>query len=643
MDVAGDLRHLKLDADELLRRLRGNLSGWQAQLRTWGFLWAQEDRPLPELLDQGIRAWQALEEVPAPLEEALKVLAAGYEEGRTQRRQELRARLEELDALHRIMRAANSRLDLTAALQLIVETIPRVLPVDVCSIFLYEEEENRLVLAATRGLNPEMVGRIRVPLGKGIVGTAALQGQPIAAPDAHQDPRFVFVPNLGEEQYRSMLAVPIILFAGQQQLMGVLSVRTRQRREFSPREIAFLETVAGELAFALHNARRFQWTDARLRRKVQELSLLQELSAAVAATLDEQEVLELVVEKGGELVGAEGTLLVRFRGGGVWEIAAARGVDPHLLWQAWRRLSTADWPRVSPVQVGDLRAEGRRYPLLERLADLGFRSALLIPLRSRREALGVLIVLTRRRHHFDEEEVGLLRAFAAEAVVALENAHLYEEVRRALHLKTILLQELHHRVRNNLQTVAALLAMEARRREDPEVVRVLRESEARVRSIAVVHDLLSGEDFGHTSLPLLARRIWNAVARGLLPPETRVRFQVEGEPLSLTSREATLLALILTELYTNALRHGLAGRQEGEVRVVCRLEEDRRCLEVWNPVPADAPAPDLAGRGLGQQIVRALGEGELGGTFVLERSDSWTVARLCFPVRREGEEGAASG
>ncbi|HUP28402.1 MAG TPA: GAF domain-containing protein, partial [Chloroflexia bacterium] len=166
----------------------------------------------------------------------------------------LRERVSELTALHRINSAANSSLNLGDMLSETAQAVVAVTGADICSIFLYEPEWDQLVLTATSGLNKDAVGKVRLQLGEGITGWAALVGKPLAVRDAWADPRFKYIPALQEEKAVSIMAVPVVLFT-KEKLLGVITVHTFAERDFSENGIRFLETVAGEIAIAIENAR----------------------------------------------------------------------------------------------------------------------------------------------------------------------------------------------------------------------------------------------------------------------------------------------------------------------------------------------------------------------------------------------------
>jgi len=180
-----------------------------------------------------------------------------------------------------------------------------------------------------------------------------------------------------------------------------------------------------------------------------------------------------------------------------------------------------------------------------------------------------------------------------------------------------LLQETHHRIKNNLQTVADLLYLEALSAPE-EARRSLRHSMGRVKSIAAVHQLLSVEHIEEVDVYHLAERIGETIVQDLSGPGSRVSVEVEGEHLLLSSKQATSLALVLSELVTNAVQHAFNG-QGGHVRitlhtrgaeVVVSVEDNGRGLP-----PGFDPDRDAH---LGLQIVRDLVHRDLRGTFRME-------------------------
>jgi two-component sensor histidine kinase len=177
--------------------------------------------------------------------------------------------------------------------------------------------------------------------------------------------------------------------------------------------------------------------------------------------------------------------------------------------------------------------------------------------------------------------------------------------------KDATIREIHHRVKNNLQTVASLLRIQARRTPSEEARDNLTQAMRRVSAIAVVHDTLSGGLAQTVDFDDVFDRVLKLVAEVAAGANTRAQTRTTGRFGTLPSEYATPLALALTELVTNAVEHGLAGR-EGEVEIIAERSEQR--LEVRVRDTGSGLPEGQVGRGLGTQIVRTLIQGELGGT-----------------------------
>jgi two-component sensor histidine kinase len=194
-----------------------------------------------------------------------------------------------------------------------------------------------------------------------------------------------------------------------------------------------------------------------------------------------------------------------------------------------------------------------------------------------------------------------------------------------------LLQEMHHRIKNNLQTLADLLYLEGQDAEPPEVRARLRDSLARVKSIATVHRLLSLDHIGEADALGLAEAIAATVCRDLATPRTRVEVRVDGVRVLLPSKQATSLALVLGELITNSVEHAFGGRPLGAVAVTIAERAGDVVVVVRDdgmglPDGLDPQRVDS----LGLSIVRTLVSRDLGGRLRMWVDDG-TVAEVTFP------------
>jgi two-component system, sensor histidine kinase PdtaS len=451
--------------------------------------------------------------------------------------------------------AVNSSLDLEEVLGLVARKVADALQADACFVYLYDERTGELVLRATHGTRvEEMTRRPRMRPGEGITGVAAAERSPVMIPArAHLDPRFKLFSNLPEDEYESILAVPIL---ARETLAGALNVRTREPREFSDAEIALLSAIADQVAQSIVHAQLY----AQAQRRVVELEALAKISEAVSESLYLEESLEAIVKTTMATVGATGAALVLEDG----KIA---------------------WP------------EGRAG-----------KHAIRLPLRWKRRQIGELVC--DRDTPFTDEERGLLEAIAHHAAVALEHG-------RAV-MRGVLAQEIHHRVKNNLQTVASLLRLQARSGDGVEPREALEHSVNRILAIAAVHEVLTERREDDVELAELLDRLRAMLVQGLASGKA---VEAALEPVSLAGERATALALVFSELLQNALEHG------GDA---VRIELAHRNGNVVLAIADDGSGPN-GPSGTGLSIVRALVRDELQGSFEL-REDGGTRAEVVFPA-----------
>lgn len=159
-----------------------------------------------------------------------------------------------LDFLRRIVQEVSSANNLDTALKVLVGRVCEALDVTVCSVYLVDKsvpEQNELVLLATKGLRNEAVGHIRMHINEGLTGLVAQRAEPINLDNAAEHPRFKYFAEAGEEELKSFLGVPIINYG---KLLGVLVVQQREQRRFNDDHVAFLITLAAQLAGAITQA-----------------------------------------------------------------------------------------------------------------------------------------------------------------------------------------------------------------------------------------------------------------------------------------------------------------------------------------------------------------------------------------------------
>jgi two-component sensor histidine kinase len=204
----------------------------------------------------------------------------------------------------------------------------------------------------------------------------------------------------------------------------------------------------------------------------------------------------------------------------------------------------------------------------------------------------------------------------------------------ALLSKDATIREIHHRVKNNLQTVAALLRLQARRTAIPEAQRVLAESVRRVNSIALVHESLSGSVSERVDMDELVDTVLPAIGDGATA-ESRAKVRREGSFGTLPAALATPLVLVLTELVHNALAHAFAPGRTGEVVVGAFRTGGVLDVVVADDGSGMPPGFDLErSEGLGLQIVRTLLGSEMDSSLLVRaRPGGGTEAVISLPLR----------
>ena len=319
----------------------------------------------------------------------------------------------------------------------------------------------------------------------------------------------------------------------------------------------------------------------------------------------------------------------------------AEGVFPYA------ETPSGDWPRVgdglltldeagrvtwaSPNAVSSLRRLGVSQNLLGReLDDLGLGKT---PVG---EALGSASAfdgeLSYGDTHVRIRVIPLIRD--GELVGGLALARDVSELRqkdRVISVKDATIREIHHRVKNNLQTIASLLRLQGRRVTSAEAKAALNESVLRIGSIALVHETLSEDPQDVAEFGEVARRIGKMVGDGLVLPDQRIDVKVSGNAGPLDADLATPLAVTLAELLQNAIEHAFPDGRSGTVKVEVAREANDVVLLVWDD-GVGISSNVLGGARLGLQIVRSLIE-ELGGSMTVS-AEGGTRVEVRVPATR---------
>jgi two-component sensor histidine kinase len=199
-------------------------------------------------------------------------------------------------------------------------------------------------------------------------------------------------------------------------------------------------------------------------------------------------------------------------------------------------------------------------------------------------------------------------------MVLIHNATDAVAKQRELNVKSAIIQEVHHRVKNNLQTIAAILRIQARRVQGDEARQQLSDAVNRILSVAVIHEFLSEDEHQPINIRDLCQRIAHQVQKVAGNPEQEIAIDIVGPNIRLPASQATPVAMVLNELVLNALEHGLAGHSKG--RIVIDLSEEGNLVRMAIRNSGSSLPPDFDPRqsqSLGLQIVYTLVHDDLKG------------------------------
>jgi two-component sensor histidine kinase/DNA-binding response OmpR family regulator len=569
--------------------------------------------------------------------------------------QALSDRVAVLEALHQIGVAMTSQLETDTLMQFIVETATNLVNATSCSILLPDEETGELVFhAAADGI----IG-MRVPPGQGIAARALRECVPQLIQDVAADPdHYRGIEQKGSESIRSLLTVPL---PARDKAIGVLTAINKREGHFGEQDQTLLMTLASYAAIAIENSRLYERALQEVMQRRQAQATLAELNATLEERVRQRtfdlQVLHNLSREIGSIRGAEAfvrLLLSNLSYTIFHDVAAgilvAEGSCKFFV-QPMRPLSAAVQQEIEKHMLRSLtHLSGKEIGLeqwqlstqtleaagfdAERPAVTALGSTFQVPLVISQEAgvLGLLFVGAEQEEAFNEHQIRLLYTIASQASLFLSVRHSEEQLLAALQEKEVLLKEIHHRVKNNLQVVSSLLKLQSEYCDDPRTVDAFRESQNRVKSMALVHErLYRSQDMARIDFGEYIRSLARDLFRSYNAQVSGITLKVDAANSALDIDRATPCGLITNELISNALKHAFPNGQAGEICVGLSLSDGVFRLAVRDngvgfPENLDFRKTDTLGLKLIQTLVR-----QLKGTFTV-RSQDGTEIEVRFPA-----------
>ena len=520
------------------------------------------------------------------------------------------------------------------------EAIVEITGAESVAVFIHEPD-GRFILRRSVGFPDRLIGAATLGLENCGIGPGTETGKGLIIAGDAIAPLLREIgnscnENLPPELGGSMMVAPLLATVDGS-ITGLVTGHHHELDAFSDQHLALLETLSATISRALLNAHRQAHTTEQLTSAMRQLTSLQRVTTSIASQLDDDQLARNVVDEVRPITGVdaaamyvadEGTATIKrlavsaLLPGRAPSFRYAGGITGQVIATGQQVTKRDLWAETDP-QLQAL----RKWSIANDI-----RAACWMPMTARGRVIGCLAVFKRTVHDFSREQLDLLAMFANQASIALDNARLYAEAQINLESQSALLSEMHHRVKNNLQTIAGLLSLQAR--HEPTAARALMESVSRIHSIAAVHQLLSSERIGQASIADIANQMTDNVRRQFLSPESSIEFKVDGDATTLNSRQATTLALIFNELLTNAVIHGFEGRDQGILRITSRRSGDQVTIDIADN--GRGMPPDFEERQhdrLGLNLIQTLVRTDLGGSVDILDEEPGTRITISFPVR----------
>ncbi len=502
--------------------------------------------------------------------------------------QETQRRLNEVSLLHQVALAAASALDFESIVSSTVNAIQKTLGQERVGVLLLDESGEYLIPRPSFIDNQAVGFGSRLALGEGIPGQVAQTGRSILVSDASTVDDHI--PTMSYVQ--SELCVPLKV---SERLIGVLDVQSTQPHAFSKEDERLVTTVAGQLAVTIENARLHHETQRRLR----EMTALFNFAHHLSTHLHMEALLQTVVTSIREVLGCRGVSIALLdQESQVLEIKAAAGLE-----KEWRQKARL---RVGDGIMGQVAATGKSMyvPDVHDIEDFiffdrTFHSLLTVPLKIKNQVIGTLSIDHEKPNAFNADDERLVTIAAAQAAVAIENAHLfkalqeratslahaYEELREIDRLKDELVQNVSHELRTPLTFVRGYVdlllggdmgPLNQRQRQGLEIV-----SQKSATVAHLVNNIMLLQQLEHSPLQLaltdLSTVAQEAVTKAQAPAEKQgVLLQLEMPPrLPLILADPERVTLVFQNLLENAIKFSPNG---GTIQV--NIEEQRDCVQV---------------------------------------------------------------
>ncbi len=594
------------------------------------------------------------------------------------------------DTVRIVTQKVHSSLDLDDVMDSAVDVMSKHIE-DAQNVSIYMVEGDMAVLKTYRGYPDDLLKKLAaIPYPKGFTWKTIQESRPCYCPDVDRDT--VIGPIGRELGTKSYVSMPIRHMGKAIGCININSVRKNafDQGELDLLEIVASSIEAAinnaRRAEALKKSREaLRRNNVKLRRKNRFEKVINAVTRSVHQSLEVSEVFENAVDAIYNEIGEAQHVVIY-----MVENPAAEDQNPHAVMKAQRGHpdSFIELVRRIPYPMGAtwktimdgkprFVSDGDLDPHLGKAGrDYGARSYVSVPIKLDDDTVGCIHIHSFRKHAFKKDHLKLLDSVVGQLETAISNARKTEALRKSeealrksrdelegrvrertselqksntllikeilerryvenelklsLAEKDVLLKEIHHRVKNNLQIISSLLNLQSRKLKDEKALASFVESNNRIRSIATLHEqLYRSKDLSRIDFRAHMRNMTNHLLRSYGMGSDRIRAVIDSEQIYLDINTAIPLGLVVNELVSNAIKHGFEGRTSGEIKIEFRRNLDKYTLSVSNDgigLPEDFDIGSSTTLGL--ELVSSLSK-QLKGSITMSSGDV-TEFRLEF-------------